>query len=192
MSFATLEEAWGVPTLGHAESGFAVGGMQGPVAPLPPKRQQRPAHRRRQQRRRRPPPHVGLGSNARGRADFAPAPELMPSSGEDDVQIQNTRRFLAQTYARFGTPGVLRLLPPPALGELSAAVGGGGGALGRRGGGHGGFFGDLKKFFASPEKVLFLLLCAFALLVVWDNWHSSQAAAAAATMASMQLTAFPA
>lgn len=174
MSFATLEEAWGVPTLGGGGGGFATGGFG---AAVPPQKAQLSRIRRRRPLRRR----VGQGSNARGRPEFSvsasaqPPPELMPSRQDDDVQVMNTRRFLAQTYSRFGALGVARLLPPPALQEL---------CLARRGGGGGGW-DDVRKFFSSPEKVLFLLLCAFALLVVWDNWHTASTADAVAGMASM-------
>lgn len=117
--------------------------------------------------------------------DFAPAPQLMPQREEDDATVQDTRRFMAQTYARFGLAGVLRLLPREATAQLAAGQGGG-----RRGRGTD-MWAQVRTFVSCPEKMLFVLLFAFALLVVWDSLQSEHAANAAATLASLHMAPFP-
>lgn len=159
MSFATLEEAWGMPSLTQqadvGPAGFGSRGLtQGPSPPQHQKMQRR-------QRRRRP---AGGGSLSPP-TPFAPAPQLMPTREDDETEVQNSRRFLARTYARFGLPGVLRLLPREATAQIgSGHTGGGGGA---------GVWKSIVDFVTCPEKMLFVLLCAFAMLVVWDTWNGS-------------------
>ena len=208
MSFATLEEAWGLSSfaIGGGASGASGGGpMSAAVsAAAGPGRGRRGGDSMgggmgggmgdgglagAMQARPRAPL---AGAGARGRGDstvgFAPAPGLMPPQLEDgdDIAVQNTRKFLARTYARYGTAGLMRLMPREAAGEV------GRGMKGRR---HRSALGDLwddaVKFVACPEKMLFVLLCIFAMLVVWDSWRSDSAASAAATMASMHMTPFP-
>lgn len=170
MSFATLEEAWGL-------SSFAT-----PGAPAAPRRHQaaKPAAAPRRKHGFGGFGPGGVPGGARG-GSFAPAPELTPQRADDDVEIQNAKKLLARTYARYGTAGLARLLPREAVGEL-AGGGGRGGA---------GWWDEVVKFVSCPEKMLFVLLCAFALLVVWDSWKTDHAAHAAATLASMHMAPFP-
>lgn len=102
------------------------------------------------------------------------------------MAVQDTKRFVARTYARFGLPGVLRLLPR----EATAQLGGGRGRGRGRGGGRGAW-DQIRTFVSCPEKMLFVLLCAFALLVVWDGLQATQAANTAATLASLHMAPFP-
>jgi len=159
MSFATLEEAWGLPALEqrHPRAEPARGAEKTPFS-----KQARPS----------PLPDAHRG-------DFAPAPQLMPRSEHDDAAVLEARRILAQTYARFGAAGVLRLLPREAVADLRrGGAAGGGGAR---------FWDGVVEFVSCPEKMLFVLLCAFALLVVWDGWQTSQAAHSAAALASLHM-----
>lgn len=175
MSFATLEEAWGMssfdqPPLRQFDDSIEPASRRPATTPFT--------------KMHKPSPAVPGPAPT----DFAPAPQLMPRREEDDAAVQDTKRFLARTYARFGLPGLLRLLPREAAQQVR---GGGRGGGGWRGGGRG-LWDEIVDFVSCPEKVLFLLLCAFALLVVWDGWQSeSSAAQTAATLASLQMAPFP-
>lgn len=220
MSFATLQEAWGLPsfdapplppphrrahpTAGHdnrhalpghglpgaAPAHFSFGedhqGYQGHHAPPPGHRR----HERRKKRERTPFSRLRKPESSSRRpvgfaSEFAPAPQLAPLRADDELALQSARRFLATTYARYGLPGLIRLLPPEASHELRKGRG--------RSGGHGGGAHGLRKlwdelltFLSSPEKLLMVLLCIFVLFVAWDNYHAQQAVArSAATLASM-------
>ena len=170
MSFATLEEAWGMPSLtqqadgGVAPAGFGSRGLtQGPA----PQQQHQQHQQQRPAMRRRRKVKTGGGGTAAAQQHFAPVAQLMPQREDDDTEIQNSRRFLARTYARFGLPGLLRLMPR----EATAQMGGGGGG-GRGRGARAGVWDSIVEFVTCPEKMLFMLLCAFAMLVVWDTWSS--------------------
>jgi len=188
MSFATLEEAWGVPSFGAAPPPL-VGGGGDDAGGYPPARA---AHNKRGRGRppRRKATAPGMMPGLRGRppmaeaspvGDFAPAPQLTPRREDDDTEMQNVRRFLARTYARFGAAGLARLLPREAARELG---GGGGGHKRSR------MWDEVVRFVSCPEKMLFVLLCAFVLLVAWDSWRGDHAATAAATMAAMHMAPF--
>lgn len=147
MSFATLEEAWGLHGLapmpaapaplmagggGSSGGGGGGGGLQ-----------------------QRPAAHLRRPDNG-----FAPA--MAPPRSEDDaLAVQNARKFLNATYARFGLAGVARLLPKEAARRLMKK-------------GRGDLVARVTAFLSSPEKLLFVLLCAFALLVVVDGWRNGQ------------------
>ena len=89
MSFATLEEAWGVPALGPVDRPTPSAERPNAAAP----RAQRPVRR-------------ALDAKAPLRLD-------------DDVDVQHARRLLASAYASYGIAGVARLLPPEAADSLS-------------------------------------------------------------------------
>lgn len=175
MSFATLEEAWGLPAFDAAPAALTAAPY--PAAPAGPPA----AHRQARPRFNRTPFSELNDPEPLPHDSFAPAPQ--PRREEDDLVIRETRRFLARAYARYGMAGVLRLLPPEAVGQMGKQRRRGGG------GGAGGLWGQLVVFLSSPEKMLLTLLCIFAVLVVWDNWQSQQAAASAASLASLHMSA---
>lgn len=98
MSFATLEEAWGVP------------GFSNPARPVADA--SRDAHR-------------DASRDAHRHGDFAPAPQLLPRAEADDAAAEEARRVLARAYARHGVAGVLRLLPSDAAARLGPGRGDG-------------------------------------------------------------------
>lgn len=159
MSFATLEEAWGMPSLTQqAEPGAGFGSARG-LTQGPPQQQKQAAARRRRRRTA-----AGAGQQSPHAGVYAPVPQMMPQREDDDTEVQNSRRFLARTYARFGLPGVLRLLPREAAAQMGSLAGGKG--AGSK------VWDSIVEFVTCPEKMLFMLLCAFAILVVWDTWHT--------------------
>ena len=178
MSFATLEEAWGVPNF---------------TANPPPLRAAEAAAAGRRRQRQRGPKRdqrgsgagFGLpaGSRGRGAVEFAPAPQLTPQREDEAVELQNARKLLARTYARYGAAGVARLLPREAAEDLQLG-------LDRKAGGAA-LWTKIVRFMSCPEKMLFVLLCAFALLVLWDTWSTQSAAHTAATLASLHMAPFP-
>lgn len=177
MSFATLEEAWGLASFEVAPPPRGLPEPRGP-----PEQQQH--HRR--PRAPAQPAQPAQPAEPRRFALAAPAPQGYDKDDGEDTQP--TRRVLARTYARFGLEGVLRLMPREALQQLNrvaAARGGGGGGAGSR------LWDDFVAFVSCPEKMLLLLLCAFALLVVWDGLQADHAANAAASLASLHMAPFP-
>lgn len=137
MSFATLEEAWGVPALVPAAQERA-----------PPARTNEPRHQRPVQR--------------------APLSPKAPLRIDDDADVHNAQRMLANAYARFGIAGIARLLPPEAAQSLSLYQG-----RRRRGGG---WWRRVCRAMARPETMLFLLLCVFVAFVLWDSFSAPPAA----------------
>jgi hypothetical protein len=91
-------------------------------------------------------------------------------SEDNDAALREVRQLLARTHAKHGLPGLLRLLPRDASAQLLSAAN-------ARGGAGGGWWRGLADLLASPEKLLFVLLCAFALLVLWDNWQAGSSCA---------------
>lgn len=171
MSFATLEEAWGVRSLvpppAAAEPPEA-------AADLPPPVGRGGKLRRRPWSKTRPP---GARDEA---AAYAPAPAPV----DDDADAQALRRLLARAYGRYGPQGVARLLPPGAMLDIANAGGG------HRGGGRRSWRRWLARVFRKPETLLLVLLCAFALFVAWDAVSARGGAAAVPSLASLHMTPF--
>lgn len=161
MSFATLEEAWGVTSFAGPRPQRP---LQSPAAPLADSRPQKPLARARQ---------------VRARVAAAATPEFINAS--EDVEFQNVQRALAQAYVRFGPRFVARLLPPEARHEIRQ----GGGGDRRRGGGFGAWARDVMR---SPETVLFVLIGLFVALWAWDAFSSSSRQSA--TLASLHMSPF--
>lgn len=98
MSFATLEEAWGV-------SSFAASRPSQPAQSRMPSPSQ-------------PVPRVASKRMARQQTK---SPEFIAPT--DDVELQNVQRALARAYTRFGPGFVARLLPPEARHDLGLHAG---------------------------------------------------------------------
>lgn len=105
MSFATLEEAWGVRSLVPPPPAADVADP-----PLPPSRRLR----------------ASRGRPLRPHAAAVVDPD-------DDPDAQAVRRVLARAYEQYGPQGVARLLPPGAMLDIASVGGGPGGRRGRRG-----------------------------------------------------------
>lgn len=191
MSFATLEEAWGLPRFSAAAAAAAPAGPDkgSPAAGHPnpaghANRERGPTNRR----HRGPVADADVHGPATWSSPSGAADPLAGSrnEGTDDVEVQNARRFLARTYARFGVPGLMRLMPHRAVEEM-----GGVGGRGRHGPGAK-LWNALLRALAHPETLLFLLLCAFAAVVTWDALKSEPCSSSLApTMTSLHMSPFP-
>lgn len=146
MSFATLEEAWGM-TPGGFDQGFdqpsRVEVQRTPFSRLP-----------------------------RPRAAAADGPFDQPSSEDrQDAEVQGVRRFLARSYARYGAAGIARLLPPEAAAETQSLLMARRHHKGRR---RRWCLKKMLRKLLQPEVLLLLLVAAFVAFVAWD-WASSRA-----------------
>ena len=191
MSFATIEEAWGVPrfSAGNAPADHLDRDRHDRDQDRSQDRGQgrgRDDHRRGgggHQRRRDPSRPGGSFPRAFDSADdgFAPPVDAPPRSEAEDTDAENTRRFLARTYARYGVPGLLRVMPREALPHFGGAR--------RRGPG---LWGAVVRALSKPEHVLFVLVALFALVVLWDALARPAAAAAVQpSLASLHMSPFP-
>ena len=208
MSFATLEEAWGVPKFAAADSPPALLGE----APRVDGRHRRPttAARRRwfgsergeprprdewdgpQDRADGPldrldpldradgPPDRPDGPLGPGSDDRPLGP--VPRSEADAATVQETRRFLARTYARFGVPGLVRLLPREAAMEMGVPLRRDRLGVGDR------IWNAVLRALSTPETVLFFLLAAFAVVLLWER---REAAPQLPSLASLHMAPFP-
>lgn len=159
MSFATLEEAWGMSTLGPVGP---------PVTAAPP-----PLLRHRPGRQ----PFSSLRQP--GAADNLPGDGELPRSASDDLDYQNTQRYLARAYARFGPGVLLKLMPPEAVRQLGVVAS-------RRRVRRGGW--NLRAMLNKPEALLFVLILAFVGFVLWDAW--SPRGGGGPSMASLHMAPF--
>ena len=182
MSFATLEEAWGVPRFSadnarlsdddhrpsdHGSPGHGSSGHGSPDHGSS-------GHGSSGHGRRRDP------SRSFPRPFNGDLPDAPPRSEAEDTQTEETRRFLARTYARYGVQGLLRLMPREALPRLGG---------GRRHGGPG-LWDAVARALSKPENVLFLLVAMFAVVVVWDALKPG-AGAVQPSLASLHMSPFP-
>ena len=195
MSFATLEEAWGVPKFAAADSPPALLGE----APRVDGHHRRPttAARRRWfgSERGKPRPRDEWDSpldRADGPLDRPDGPlgpgsddrplGPVPRSEADAATVQETRRFLARTYARFGVPGLVRLLPREAAMEMGVPLRRDGLGVGDR------IWNAILRALSTPETVLFFLLAAFAVVLLWER---REAAPQLPSLASLHMAPFP-
>lgn len=112
-------------------------------------------------------------------ADNLPGDHELPRSASEDLDYQNTQRYLARAYARYGPGVLLKLLPPEAVRQLGATAG-------RRRARRGGW--DLRALLSKPEALLFVLILAFVGFVLWDAW--SPRGGAGPSMASLHMAPF--
>lgn len=170
MAFASLEEAWGMAVLGARDADRPMSSPARPDAgqdssPGSP---------------RRIPFSKLVKPKAAGARAFAPAED-------DNDALGATRQFLAETYDRFGMPGVMRLLPREAASKLKD-----GDRQDRRGkrgkrGRRGCFWSRMKRLLSRPEALLCGLFIAFVLLVLWDR----RAEPPMPTLTSLHMSPFP-
>lgn len=213
MSFATLEEAWGVPKFAAADSPPALLGgaprVDGPDGAAWHPRHRRPTTAARQRwfgsERGEPRPRAAWAGAAGplDRPDDAldrlddpldrPDDPLGPGSDDrplgpvprseaDAATVQETRRFLARTYARFGVPGLVRLLPREAAMEMGVPLRRDRLGVGDR------IWNAILRALSTPETVLFFLLAAFAVVLLWER---REAAPQLPSLASLHMAPFP-
>jgi hypothetical protein len=169
MAFASLEEAWGVPSL-EGPGGAAVDLRHERQPPGQPPGQ--------------PPERTPFARMARPRAApddgdlLAPADLAPPAPARDaDADLAGARRLLEATYDRYGLPGLLRLLPRRATSALRRKC--------RRGGG--GVWRGIRRLLSSADAVLVVLVAAFVALALWDT----RAAPAVPPLTSLHMSPFP-
>lgn len=146
MSFATLEEAWGVPS-------FAGG-----VKPVHPPTVPTPVMQR--HRKIRPPKKSAAAAVEPQRPEFI--------ATHDDTELQNVQRGIARAYARFGPGFVAKLLPAAARHDLGIHHSGK-----RR---RNRFGQWVRSLLRRPETLLVVLLVVFGAVWLWDSVSSSRAA----------------
>lgn len=160
MAFASLQEAWGVPTLTGGETrpqpqpaprfeaafeaAFEPMASAAPYSAPPP-----------------PPPPAKARPAAQAKKPAAKKQARQPAEGDDEA---SARRVLELAYRRAGAKGVLALLPAAAVRGLSRR------RSGRR---RPTIWAWLARTLADPDTVLFLLVLAFVVLVAWDGCGSS-------------------
>lgn len=109
--------------------------------------------------------------------------DLVPGSASDDLDFQNTQRYLARTYAKYGTGVLLKLMPPEAMRAL--------GHHNRRRSMRWGGGWNVRRMLGKPTTLLFMLITVFVLFVLWDSWSSSSSGAAAGpSLASLHMAPF--
>lgn len=175
MAFASLQEAWGVPTLGGAESAAPAAAFERDSTYAAAQEPELPS----------PPPATPAARDARRRGRVA-----APAAAADEEDVAAAMRVLEAAYGRGGTDAVLELLPRGVARRLSRRR-----RRRRRGSSssrHGGPWAWLARVAADPDTALLVLVAAFLALLAWDSCGGSRSELVGGpSLASLHMSPFP-